>query len=156
MSWIEQELKDRKKLVVTEERSKTLDSIKAEVHPIIVNEAAQGTKPFEPLKFQPVRSPGHFEAEFAKKGSDVIFHFWPWGLHEAERNNQPRPPFDKSFRVHMHGALYEFYDSKLVVVEEDRDMGSFFAKVIGAGTKQFWFDMAIKCLTNLHYRTGGE
>lgn len=156
MAWVEQELRDRKKLPVTPERERLLNEVKKGSLPTIVQEAASGDKRIEPIHFQPVRSPGHFEAEFAKRDGDVIFHFWPWGLHAAERDGRPRPPFTKDFRIQMLGALCEFYDSKLVAVEEDRDMGAFFAKVRGAGTKQFWFDLAVKMMTNLHNRLGGD
>lgn len=156
MAWVEQELKDRKRLAVSPERAALLNETKKEVHPIIVQEAARGDKPFEPLKFQPVKSPGLFEAEFAKKESDLIFHFWPWGLHDADRNGTPRPPFSVQFRNYMPLALYEIFDKKFVEIIEDRDMGSFYVKVKGFGGKQFWFDLCVKAVTGLHHRLGGE
>jgi len=156
MGWVEQELKNRKKLEVSPKRAETLNEVKKQVHPIIVKEAAQGDKPFEPLKFQPVKSPGLFEAEFAKKDSDLIFHFWPWGLHEADRNGQPRPPFTPLFRSVLPAVMYKSFGARFVTIEEDRDMGSFFVKVTGFGAKQFWHDLGVKAVTELHHKLGGE
>lgn len=156
MSWVEQETQERKQLQVTPEREKQLDEVKNEVHPAIVREAAQGDKPFEPIRFQPVKSPGLFEAEFAKKESDLVFHFWPWGLHAADRGDQPRPPFTKDFRPQLTCALHDVFDSNKVTIKEDRDMAAIFVKVEGYGMKQFWFDLAHKVVTNLHLRLGGE
>lgn len=156
MSWVEQELKNRKKLVVSPERAETLNGAKKEVHPIIVKEASQGDKPVEPLRFQPVKSPGLFEAEFAKRGADLIFHFWPWGLHEADRTGQPRPPFSATFRSVMPAVLYKHFGTRFVHITEDRDMGSFFVKVDGYGAKQFFHDLAVKAVTEIHHKLGGE
>jgi hypothetical protein len=156
MSWLEQELKDRKQLPVSQERAKTLDTTKMEVHPIIVKEAAQGDKGFDAIRFQPVKSPGIFEAEFAKKDSDLIFHFWPWGLHEADRTGSPRPPFSPRFRYELQSIMESVFDKRFVKIDEDRDMGSMFVKVTAAGAKQFWHDLGVKAVTKLHHALGGE
>lgn len=156
MSWVEQELKNRKPIDVSRERERVLDATKREVHPIIIQEASQGDRPFEPIKFQPVKSPGLFEAEFAKKEADLIFHFWPWGLHEADRNGTPRPPFTAKFRYELQSVMDQTFDKRFVKIDEDRDMGSMFVKIAGAGAKQFWHDLGVKAVTLLHQRLGGE
>lgn len=155
-TWVEQELKNRKQMDVSPTRAQTLDEVKKQVHPIIVKEAAQGDKPFDPLRFQPVKSPGLFEAEFAKRGPDLIFHFWPWGLHEADRTGSPRPPFGPKFRNELKNTLEEVFDKRFVHISEDRDMGAMFVKVDTYGAKQFWHDLGVKAVTKLHHRLGGE
>ena len=156
MNWVEQELKNRKPIDVSRERERVLDATKREVHPIIVQEASQGDKPFEPIKFQPVKSPGLFEAEFAKRDADIIFHFWPWGLHEADRTGSPRPPFTAPFRSELKAAMEKVFDKRFVTIDEDRDMGAIFVKVSGVGAKQFWHDLGVKVVTALHHALGGE
>ena len=156
MSWVEQELKNRKPLDVSPKRAETLNEVKKQVHPIIVKEAAQGDKPFEALKFQPVKSPGLFEAEFAKKDSNLIFHFWPWGLHEADRTGQPRPPFSSNFRNELKKTMDETFNARFVHIAEDRDMGAIFVQITGGGAKQFWHDLGVKAVTSLHHKLGGE
>jgi len=155
MSWVEQEQQGRKKLTVTEERAALLDKVKAEALPPIRHEVANGDKPFEPIRFQPVRSPGLFEAEFAKKEDDVIFHFWPWGLHEAERSGKPRPPFSKNFRDVLQKAFKHSFGAD-AELSEDRDMGAWFVKVRGLGRKQFWHDLSVKAATLVHTELGGD
>jgi hypothetical protein len=156
MAWVEQELKERKQLSVTPAREKLLNEVKKGSLPTIAREAANGDKPVEAIRFQPVKSVGRFEAEFAKRGGDIIFHFWPWGLHAADREGTPRPPFTAAFRVALPAAFLDEFDKKLVSIEEDRDMGAFFVKAEGYGKKQFWFDLATKVVTNLHRRLGGD
>lgn len=155
MSWTEQEQQTRRPLVVTAEKAELLDRVKRESHPIITHEAALGDKGVAAIEFQPVKSPGIFEAEFAKKGDDVIFHFWPWGLHAAERSGKPRPPFQKDFYDALIMSVAFVYERN-VEVSEDRDMGAWFVKASGAGQKQFWRDLAIKMVSDLHRRLGGE
>ena len=156
MTWIEQEPKSRKKIDVTQERAQLLDKVKKEVLPPIAREAEQGDKRVEPLHFQPVKSPGLFEAEFGKVGTDIVFHFWPWGLHEADREGRPRPPFEKRFREELRAALLDTFEAKFVTIGEDRDMGAIFVKARTYGSKQFWFDLGRKAVTLLHGRLGGE
>jgi hypothetical protein len=155
-TWVEQELKNRKPLDVSPARAKTLDDTKRESHPIIVQEAARGDKPFDPIRFQPVKSPGLFEAEFAKRGNDLIFHFWPHGLHEADRLGQPRPPFLTTFRHELQVAFGANFFAKNVEISDDRDMGAIFVKVSTFGAKQFWHQLSVKVVTDLHKQLGGE
>jgi hypothetical protein len=156
MAWVEQELKERKRLEVTPAREKLLNEVKKTSLPAVLREAASGDKTLDPIRFQPVKSVGRFEAEFAKRDGDIIFHFWPWGLHTADREGKPRPPFTPEFRAALPMALYEEFDVKLVSITEDRDMGAFFVKAESYGKKQFWFDLARKVVTALHRRLGGD
>ena len=72
MSWTEHELATRKQLQVDPARARLLDEVKSGYLPVISKEADEGRKSFEPLQRTPVRSPGLFEAEFAKKGLDIL------------------------------------------------------------------------------------
>lgn len=155
MSWIEQEHQSRKKLTVTDEKQALLDKVKAETLPTIRQEASKGDKSVAPIRFQEVKSPGLFEAEFGLKEDDLIFHFWPWGLHIAERNGQPRPAFMPGFREALLAAVTATYSAG-VDLQEDRDMGAFSVRVLGAGKKQFWYDLALRTVKDVHKRLGGD
>lgn len=154
MSWVEQEPKNRVKIAVTSERTALLDKVKAEALPKVQHEASTGDKFVKPVQFQPVHSPGIFEAEFALRDGDVIFHFWPWGLHEAERNGQPRPAFKDGFSAALRNVLATHFP--LFELTEDRDMGAWFVKIPALGKKQFWHKLSVSMVTDLHFQLGGE
>jgi len=154
MSWVEQSHKERKKLTVTTEREALLDEVKAGSLPIIRQEANAGDRPIKPVHFQEVRSPGIFEGEFGVKDGDLIFHFWPWGLHQADRDGKPRPPFPTGFGPVLRAVLTHHFG--LTEISEQRDLGSWYAKAAGVGRKQFWFDLAVKAVTDLHHQLGGK
>jgi hypothetical protein len=154
--WIEQEQRDRKLLTVTPAREQELENTKKEVLPIIAGEAEQGMKPFETIKFQPVKSPGLFEAQFAKKEGAIIFQFWPWGYHAAEREGRPLPPFTKQFREKLQPTLAKTFEDRFLRVEEVRQMGAYYVEAATYGKKMAWFDLARKAVTELHHALGGE
>src|SRR5512140_1056144 len=149
MSWIEQEHQSRQRLPVTQARALERDKTKEEELPRIADEAERGMKPVEPIKFQPVHSPGLFEAEFAMRevwseggvGKDVIFHFWPWGLHTADVSGKARPAFKKGFAETLKQVFEKHYVS--VEIRDDRDMGAYFVRLRGVGGQQFWFKLAV-------------
>lgn len=155
MNWVEHESKNRKDLKVTSERAALLDKVKAEALPPIRREAANGDKSVQPVRFQPVKSPGIFEAEFGEKDGNVIFHFWPWGFHEAERNGQPRVAFVVGFGNLLKKTMHKHFGTEIEVIE-DRDMGSWFVKIPALGKKQFWFELAVKAATEMHTNLGGK
>lgn len=156
MSWLEQENETRKQHEVSKDRAVVLDQARDETLPVIQKEAAQGEVPFDPLKFQPVRSPGNYEAEFAKRGEDVIFHFWPYGYHEADRRGIATPKFKPEFLLNLRVVMISAYGAQRVEVSEDRDMGAWFVKAHGWGAQQFWFDLACEACRKLHHSLGGE
>jgi hypothetical protein len=156
MSWVEQELQSRKQLALSPERISVLDQAKGEGFPVITKETSFGNKQVEPIQFREIRSPGHFEAEFAKRSGDIIFHFWPWGLHAADSAGVPRPAFPKGFKDELQKAMTDVFGGEGLDVEDDRDMGAYFVKVAGFGGKQFWSDLAIRAATALHKSLGGE
>lgn len=156
MAWNEQEMRGRKPLTVTPERAAVLDMARSEALPVVKKEVGTGDKSVEPIKFQSVLSPGIFEAEFGTRGDDIIFHFWPWGFHEAERLGKPRVAFTPGFGAALSQALVDVLDGLHVHVEEVRDMGSWYASATGYAKKQFWRELAIKAITRLHHDLGGE
>ncbi|TXH11230.1 MAG: hypothetical protein E6R04_02855 [Spirochaetes bacterium] len=135
--------------VVSEKSSTELDSLKKELSPIVVKEADSGVKGFDPLNFQPVMSPSNYEAEFAAKGEDLIFHVWPWKFHESDRAGKIRPRFRKGFETHLNTAFGKVFFSKWEY-SFDEDMGSYFVRAPGAGSSQFMRENAIEALENLH------
>lgn len=135
--------------VVSEKVSSELDSLKKELSPIVVKEADSGVKGFDQLDFQPVMSPSNYEAEFASKGDDLIFHIWPWKFHEADRAGKIRPRFKKNFDTLLTAAFGKVFFSKWEF-SFDEDMGSFFVKAHGFGSGQFARENAIEALECLH------
>lgn len=155
MAWVEQELKSRKKLDVDEKRAAVLDATKAETLPGLAPEIGHN-KGIVPLKFQPVLSPQLFEAEFAVRDSDLVFHLWPWGYRSARRAGEPLPAFVRGFKSELAAAMIDVFGGAAVTVEEVREEGSFFVLVRGAGKNQFFNELAIRALTTLHKDLGGK
>jgi hypothetical protein len=154
MNWVEQEADSRKKLSVTDARAKELDKSREAGVPVVAAEAKK-TLPFNSLRFQPVKSPGLYEAEFTQKGTELIFHFWPHGYHSAKRRDIAVPRFPKTFaEVLARIMLQEF--SKTAEVSFDKEMGSFFVKVPHVGEKMFCRELAIAACEKLHLALGGD
>lgn len=166
MSWVEQEHETRKPINMTGEREALLEEVKKDNLPVIATEADRGMKSVEAIKFQPVHSPGLFEAEFAQRDTidpetgrveskDVIFHFWPWGLHRAEKAGQPRPAFPRHFHERLQIAMLSSY-MDAAQIKDVREMGSYFVRARGAGGQQFWYQLAVQAVTKLHHELGGS
>src|SRR5687767_9711082 len=117
---------------------------------VIEEEARAGDKLIEPVNFQPVRSPGNYEAEFAAKGDDIIFHFWPDGYHDAQNKGKHPPRFKKDFGHHLFVAMSATFGPRRLEIENDDDMGAIFVKATGYGTNQFFRTMAISVCEDLH------
>jgi len=107
-------------------------------------------KIIEPIQFQPVKAPGHYEAETAVRGQDVIFHIWPWGYHQAVAEEARPPSFRPKFQDWISTAFLSEYPDANIFIDYDADMGSFFVKIHGVGVSQFWMKRAIQCLENLY------
>ena len=153
MPWIAQDTNSNHDPVNTgPERGKSLDDTKSELLPLAQKEAAAGAKPIQPIDFQPVKSPGNYEAEFAVKDDDVIFHFWPWGYHDAERRGTALPRFSKDFIEKLSASMAKTFGQHRLQVSEDQDMGAFFVKAVGYGTNQFHRKLCIEACENLHQR----
>ncbi len=134
--------------------SKEYDSIKETFAPLAAKEA-QADKGIEPIEFQPVKSPGNYEAEFAKKDDDIIFHFWPYGFHDAQDKEKTLPRFKQGFETFLTQVMAESYGAKRVKLEKDLDMGAIFVRAMGAGTNQFFREVAIKACELLHKKFEG-
>lgn len=151
MSWTEKDPKSSNGIHAADTaRAQLLSKTKEEFFPIAVKEASGGDKGIAPVEFQPVKSPGTYEAEFAVKGDDVIFHFWPWGYHDAERRGETLPRFKRGFQNFLITAMSEAFDPKRLVVEDDKDMGAIFVKATGFGSNQFYRKLCIEACEKLH------
>jgi hypothetical protein len=155
MNWSERETDSFKQLPVTPERIKELEKSRAEGQPVIEKEADRGQLPFNGIKFQPVKSPGLYEAEFAKKDKDLIFHFWPYGHHSAQRRGIASPRFPQAFAGSLATAMEKEF-GKSVRIEFDRDLTSYFVRVEGWGERQFFRELAISACEKLHGLLGGS
>jgi hypothetical protein len=154
MSWVEQ-AESGVASPPPPERELLLNQVKGESFPLVRKEASSGDKSVSPITFQDIRSVGHFEAEFAKRDGDIIFHFWPYGLHAADSAGKIRPSFVKGFKGELQKAMTDVFGGESLTIEDDRDMGAYFVKVANFGGKQFWFDLAVKAATLLHKSLGG-
>lgn len=131
--------------------SKEYDSMTESLSPLVAKEAQQD-KGIEPIEFQPVKSPGNYEAEFAKKDDDILFHFWPYGFHDAQDKEKTPPRFKNGFETFLTQVMSETYGPKRVQLEKDLDMGAIFVRAMGAGSNQFFREVAIKACELLHQK----
>lgn len=154
MNWKEQLAASRNVIKdVPEDRARVYEKEKEATIPMIAKEEE---RPFEQVYPQPVISPGIYEAEFMTKGRDVIFHFWPYGYHEADDLNKVLPRFPKTFPKALKETMQSSLSPTEPVVEEDRDMGAWFVKAKGMADRPFARDIAIKAMEELHRALGGE
>ena len=153
MTWTEQLSTDSSIATVSLERAKLFDMAKDSSLPVIQRE---GDKPFDVIKFQPVRSPGIYEAEFGVRGEDLIFHFWPYGYRLAESSGKAVPHFKKPFTTVLDVEMKKSFGTNRVELVEDKDMGSWFVKAKGWGVNQFYRELAIKVCENIHKNMGGS
>lgn len=133
--------------------SREYDSITEKGMPVIGSES---DRPFEPVSPQPVISPGIYEGEFLVKEPHVIFHFWPYGYHEADDLNKVPPRFPRNFKDTLTKAMKEALSPTELDVEEDRDMGAWFVRARGLSERPFFKDLAIKACETLHKAMGGK
>lgn len=151
--WTEQEQASRSPLEVSAERARELDEAKRDALPHVL---AEGDRPFDRIHFQPVISPGIYEAEFALKGPDIIFHFWPYGFRKAIEQGKARPAFKTAFKPILEKILHGTFTEHRTKMDFDRDIGSWFVKVSGWGDHQFARELAIKACEMVHLELGGE
>lgn len=156
MNWIEKEAETNKITTADAARTKVLEDEKQASLPFIVKESNEGVRPFSQIELQPVKSPGIYEGEFGVKGNDIIFHFWPSGYHAAERRGVASPKFPPEFEAKLKQAMDGEFEARRVVVEQDRDMGSYFVRAVGWAESQFHRDLCIKACEKLHSLLGGQ
>lgn len=155
MSWTEQEHKSRTVVHVSQGRESELENEKKASLSAIQRESEE-TKPFDPMRFQPVKSPDIYEAEFVSKGADVIFHFWPWNYHHAERDGKPAPKFKPGFEQALRKSMSDVFQEHRLEVIHDLDIGAWFVKAKGWGENQFARELSIKACEALHKALGGK
>lgn len=164
MNWTEQQAGSRKATEVSEAKAKLFEEVKKDL-PVVQKEADGGVRPFKPVQLQPVKGVHTFEGEFGIKDEDVIFHFWPWGYHDAERNGE-RPPMFAHYpdaRLYSEGAFKELLQKTVGAVfmnrteiSFDADIGAWFVKAIGYANSQFHRQLSIDACESLHKAMGGE
>lgn len=153
MTW--EELDNEKKTRNYVEK-KAYDEASAELKPVLEREEQQGAKPIEPLEFQPVRSPGIYEAEFAKKNDDLIFHFWPYGYHTAERAGIATPRFIPEFDTGLRKSFSDVFGAHRIEVNRDEDVGAISIKAFGWGGNDSYRKLAIEACEKTHLALGGS
>lgn len=156
MSWTSQDPETRVEIPVSKEQAFIYDEARREGKPIVEREAARGQMPLEPVKYQPVKSPGIYEAEFASRDGDLIFHFWPAGYHLAERTGLARPRFGPEFADALKKSMEEVFDANRLEIDPTPENGSWYVKARSWGKTQFWFELATKACEKVHYRLGGS
>jgi hypothetical protein len=151
-TWVERDLTTGKQAEMVADKAARLDKDVAKDLPRVQREEA---KEITPVRFQPVRSPGIYDAEFGVKDRDLIFHFWPFGYHEAERKEVAPPRFPSQFEASLRAALNKTFNVDRVEYNYDGDMGAWYARAHGWGENQFAFDLAVKACKTLHSMMGG-
>ena len=156
MPWLEKNSETNEVGKTDAARSKILDETREENLPVIKKESDAGQKPFTPVQFQPVKSPGIYEAEFGVKGSDIIFHFWPSGYHAAEHRGAAAPKFQAGFETQLKLVMAGIFDTNRIKIDSDPDVGALFVRAIGWADNQFYRDLCIKACEQVHAAMGGE
>jgi hypothetical protein len=156
MDWVEHNVESGKTKAAPAARAKVLDKVREEALPVIAKQAEKGQIPFEGVRRQPVRSPGNYEAEFLTKGTDLIFHVWPYGHAKAKRAGTAVPRFSSKFEGILRATMESAFGKNRIAMDYDKDMGSWFVKATGWAEAQFARDLAIKTCENLHKALGGE
>lgn len=126
------------------------DDAARECSPVLHKEESQGPKTFGAIQFQPVVSYGLFEGEFAIKGPDLIFHFWPYKHAEGKGKT-----FPKGFPEKLIAAMTDSFGPSRFDAVEDRELGSWFVRAIGFGEHDFAQSRAVGAVRQLHKSLGG-
>lgn len=153
--WQERDVESKQDHMVSSAKAAELDSAKAETMPELLKETS-GMRPFEQIKFQPVRAHGLFDAEFAVKGDDIIFHFWPYGFHQAQHSGTREPNFPTGFLEKLKESLKTSFAATRTEVTLDKDMGAYFVKAIGYATAISSFTLATEACKHLYKLLGGQ
>lgn len=157
MAWTERDVSTGKEMDVTGDKARMLDEVKKTSLPIVQKEADGGVRPFEPMALQPVKGVLTFEGEFGVKGNDVIFHFWPWGYHDADRQEGTViPKFRKDIKQVLKASFKTVYEPSRCEFSYDGDLGSWFVLAKGYGQAQFFREVCIEAVTALHKNLGGK
>lgn len=156
MEWTERQMKTGEQMNVDEARARLLNEVKKESLPVVQRES-ESTKPFEKVEFQPIKGVGTFEAEFGVRGEDVLYHFWPWGYHDADRKDGERlPAFKKDFEKILSQAMAKVFGQGRCDVSYDADIGAWFVRANGFSSNQFFRDLCVEAAKTLHKDMGGK
>lgn len=155
MPWTEKDVATGASGSVGNERASLLDKVKNSTLPVIQKEA-ESNKPFTQIHFQPVRASKTFEGEFALNKDDLVFHFWPWGYHEADKAGNATPRFRKDFELILRRVMGDVFGARRAELQFYLDLGSWYVRIPAAGLDQFHRDLSIKACENLHHALGGE
>lgn len=153
-TWVERNNETQVTAKVTEDRERDLNKARDESIPMVTRD--QSRKDLTPLEFQPVKSPGIYEGEFAVKDEDLIFHFWPYGYHKAERDGHARPRFRPGFDKWLADVMGSVFSPNRIEIKHDEDVGAWFVRASGYGTNQFHRKLCIKACELLHTALGGK
>lgn len=154
--WHERDLKTGHQGAVGSERNQELEEAKGQSLPPLLKESS-GIRPFEQIRFQPVRAHGLFDAEFAVKAKDIIFHFWPYDYHKAQAEMWTKDPtFPKGFPDKLHESMKKSFAANRVETTYDQEMGAYFVKAIGYGEGMSPFVLATDVCRELYRLLGGE
>lgn len=118
-----------------------------------IRKESESTMPFEPVRFQPVKST-EYEAEFGVKGDDVLFHFWPPGYHQADAIGQRTPTFRKDFEDKLGFCLSKEVPRHQLKLDED--VGAVFVICPGLALNLSHRQLCIRVCEKLHYELGGK
>lgn len=155
-TWLEKNQTTQQITNADEKRAQDLEGEKGVSLPVIAKESERGTTLFNEIKFQPVIGTGIFEGEFAVKGNDVIFHFWPHGYHVADSSNRPVPAFKPGFKEALKSAAEKAFGKNRIEMKDDRDIGALFLRAIGWADSQFHRQVSITMCESLFKALGGE
>lgn len=155
MAWLEKSTDQAQASRPEAAREKELDKTKEESLPVVKRQVSKGELPIKPVKLQPVKSPDIYEGEFGIKDGDVIFHFWPYGYHEAERNRHAAPHFKPEFAQQLTSVMATEFGGHRIQVLEDADLGAFCVIAKGWAAQQFHYEMSVRACEKLHKALGG-
>jgi hypothetical protein len=158
MNWVEQNQETGRSSNATLDKVKEYEAEKKATLPTVQKEAAKGELPFETIKFVPVRSPGIYEGEFGPKNGDLVFHIWPYGYRQAEREGKVKPRFKQpDIEQVIDRVMAEMFTATRVRYSDLREQnGSFYIQAVGWASSQFARDLAVKACEKLHKALGGE
>lgn len=156
MPWQARDTDTQQRLDVSQSAAAEFDKAKSDVHHLIAKEADLGVKHFKQLKFQPVIGNGVFEAEFAEKDDDIIFHFWPYNYRLKQKEGKPQlPKFPANAETLLKRALTTSFAENRIELTFDTDMGSYFVKALGYAKSLNPRHLAIEACKKFYQLSGG-
>jgi hypothetical protein len=155
MAWLEQ-MKDAPQAVrPPPAREQELEKARDESLPVVNRQVGKGQLPVQPVRLQPVRSPGIYEGEFGVKDGDVLFHFWPYGYHEAERQRLAAPHFPARFEGSLLEVMNQEFGKNRVEILKDDDVGAYCVIARNWASQQMHFELSVRACEKLHKALGG-